>query len=188
MSLNNIIGLSGTKGSGKSVVATYLINKHKYLEYAFANPLKDALGSIFQFSTNQLYGDKKEEIDNYWGVSPRELMQRVGTDLFRKNLGKVCPDFGESDDIWVRCFERWIINQENKNIVVSDIRFENEAKKIKDLGGKIININRNTSKNNYSKHESENNNIIMKYVDYHIYNNSSIDDLYSRIENMIKKI
>ena len=79
-------------------------------------------------------------------------------------------------------------NQENKKIVVSDIRFENEAKKIKDLGGKIININRNTSKNNYSKHESENNNIIMKYVDYQIHNNSSIDDLHSRIENMINKI
>ena len=195
MKSNKIIGLSGAKRSGKSVVAQYLIDNYNYHEYAFAMPLKNALNAIFQFSPEQLHGNKKEEVDKYWGVSPRELMQSVGTDLFRNELGRVCKNFGSSNDIWVRCFERWVQTihdnseqqQKNINIVVSDIRFENEANKVRELGGIIINIKRNTDINQYSQHESENNkNSLSKYFNYEIENNSSKEELYEKIKKIIE--
>ena len=71
--------------------------------------------------------------------------------------------------------------------MVSDIRFENEANKVKELGGIIINIKRNTDINQYSQHESENNkNSLSKYFNYEIENNSSKEELYEKIKKIIE--
>lgn len=178
----NIIGLSGPKGSGKSVVADYLIN-NGYIEYAFAEPLKKAIQNIFMLEDEQLWGSKKELIDEFWKVSPRSLMQTIGTDIFRERLGILCHGFGNSENIWVRCFEKWLqnLNNNNNNIVVSDIRFVNEAEKIKELGGKIYYISRNNKINDYSQHSSESSMELRlnDYIDYKINNNGTIQELYN---------
>ena len=50
-------------------------------------------------------GDKeKEMIDEYWEHSPREILQKVGTELFRVKLSEVCEHI--DDDIWIRSVEK----------------------------------------------------------------------------------
>jgi len=185
----NIIGLSGPKGSGKSVVADYLI-KNGYIEYAFAEPLKRAIQNIFMLEDEQLWGSKKELTDEFWGVSPRSLMQTIGTDIFRERLGDLCHGFGNSENIWVRCFEKWLQKLNTNNIVVSDIRFVNEAEKIKELGGKIYYISRNNKINDYSLHSSESSMELRlnDYIDCKINNNGTIPELYNQFHFAISSI
>ena len=54
--------------------------------FNFADPLKNAIGEIFGFSYEQLHGKEKEIVDPFWGVTPRELFQKIGTELFQYHL------------------------------------------------------------------------------------------------------
>jgi hypothetical protein len=132
-----IISLSGKKLSGKSSVAAYLVNKHGFVEVSWAAPLKEIIGKqLFRFSHDQLYDPiQKEVIDPRWGMSPRDILQKVGTDLFRNNL---------MDDFWVRIGVETIKEEiaKGNHVVLSDTRFPNELKAIEDLGGKTIRLKR----------------------------------------------
>src|ERR1700733_9341253 len=99
---NNIIliGITGRKRSGKDTIGDYLVNNYGFIRVAFADTLKKALKEIFEFSDEQLYGDEKETVDDYWGHSPRDLLQKIGTEMFREYLPKLCKNM--SDDIWIK--------------------------------------------------------------------------------------
>lgn len=133
-----IISLSGKKQSGKSSVANYLVNKHNFVEISWAGPLKEVVGKqLLRLSHEQLYGPEKvkEAVDLRWDMSPRELLQIIGTDLFRNGL---------MEDFWVRIGILSIQEAiaKGKNVVVSDTRFPNELKAIEELGGKTIRMKR----------------------------------------------
>ena len=57
-----LIGLLGKKRVGKDTVAEYLIEKYNFIRYAFADPIKEIAGIMFNFSYEQLYGNQKEII------------------------------------------------------------------------------------------------------------------------------
>ena len=102
-----IIGITGKIGSGKSTLATYLTTHYGFTEYTLAGPLKQ-IGEIFRFSKQALYGSQedKRQIDQYWGISAREFLQKVGTDLFRQELPKIIPDMKLNGSIWLELFKR----------------------------------------------------------------------------------
>lgn len=215
---NILIGLVAPKRSGKDTAANYLCSSYGFKKYNFADPLKRGIGEIFGLTYNQLDGDEKEIIDPFWGVTPRELLQKIGTELFQFELPKVVDQFKDFDrTFWVKCFEKWYTEKEklfNQNkttwsnsvfdnmikglphdflyknnpslkIVVSDIRFLHEAKKIKDLNGLLIKINRNNKQNEYSSHKSE---IEFNEIkcDYTIENDGDILNLHKKIDTLIK--
>lgn len=149
-----IVGITGKIGSGKSTMANYLTSAHGYEEYSFAKPLKE-IGRLFGFSDKQLYGtqEQKLEIHPYWGISARYFLQKMGTDLFRDLLPTVIPEIKKGDNtIWVELF-KLKYKEEPKLYVVSDVRFLDEAKIIKDLGGIIIRTERNNSVTSESGNE-----------------------------------
>src|SRR3990167_4042195 len=133
-----IISLSGKKQSGKSSVAKYLVEKYGFIEVSWANPLKEIIGrQLFGLTTEQLYGTTadREKIDQYWNLSAREILQKVGTDLFRVHF---------MDDFWVRIGVEKIKNEvaNGHNVVISDTRFPTERKAAENLGGKTIRMKR----------------------------------------------
>lgn len=138
MSSKLIIGITGKIGSGKTTLANYLVEQHGYKEYSMAGPLKE-IGRIFGFSQEQLYGtqEQKLEVHEYWGVSSRQFLQKVGTELFRDQLPRVLPEMKLVGTVWVDLF-RLKCQQEPDLYVVSDVRFLDEAKAIKDMDGIII--------------------------------------------------
>ncbi len=154
-----IIGITGKLGSGKSTAAEHLVQQHCYTEYSFASPLKQ-IGEIFGFSYDQLYGtqENKLEIHPYWGISSREFLQKVGTELFRDLLPKVIPDMKIEYSVWVDLF-KMCYRREPKLYVISDVRFLDEARAIKSLGGVIIKTERTNNIVSQSgsemKHKSE---------------------------------
>jgi len=147
-----IISLSGKKRSGKSTVAKHLTNKG-WWEVSWAYPLKEVIGKqLFGLSYEQMYGSMqyKEAIISEWGLSPRQILQVVGTDLFRRYI---------CDDFWVRIGIRKIKELQEKNpnlnIVISDTRFLNEADAIKTLGGHLVWLHRENNPYSNDNHPSE---------------------------------
>lgn len=180
---NTIIGLSGLKGSGKSTVAKILCEKHNFIEFAFADPLKRGVQEMFGLSDFQLYGDYivKEMVDPFWNVSPRVLMQIVGTELMRNELPRHIPDM---NNIWIRMMEKRIKECNHPRIVISDCRFLDESCMIRNNNGLILRICRNGI---YCEdfHESEK---MAFEVDYTIFNTGTIEDLEENIVNTLKTI
>lgn len=166
---------------------------------------------MFFLTEDQVNGKLKEVKDDRLGVTPRRLLQVIGTELFRDNLSIHMPDLkleGEKLDspsskalatktVWlwhlenrIRILQKSSI-ENKKNIVVSDIRFEDEAESIKRLGGTIILIHREAEKHQQSEsdenemlHSSEILNISKNIVDEEIWNDGSLQDLKIKI-NML---
>lgn len=130
-----LIGVSGKMQHGKDAFAFALTQLFGFRRAAFADSLKAACGEIFGFSTEQMYGAEKETPDPYWNLTPRDVMQRFGTEAMRSTFGA---------DIWVRSLMRTIEAQPLAFWVVPDVRFPNEAEAIKAAGGIVVRIERPT--------------------------------------------
>ena len=180
-----LIGLCGKKQSGKDTIADHIINNYYFRKRAFAEPLKEACKIIFNFSDEQVYGDLKEVYDERWNETPRHLLQLVGTELFRNTLSKYSDSIG--DNIWLKNFELWYAKNNEHNIIITDCRFLNEINLIKKLGGLVILIERE-SLNNLDTHHSENDFLKYNNFDYKILNNSSLDDLFVKVDEIMKKL
>jgi hypothetical protein len=179
-----IIGILGNKGHGKDTVADYLVEKYNYNKYSFAKPIKDICKIIFGFTEDQLYTNKKEIIDKYWNITPRKAMEFIGTDLFRYRMNELIPDI--KDNIWVKHFSKYILNNNlNKNIVIADIRFQNEVDEIHKLNGIIIKIYRPDKEEEY-KHISEYGIKNIKNYDLLIINDKNKKNLYNKIDILYK--
>lgn len=138
-----IIGLSGRAGVGKDTAAKRLCVRHGFVSRAFAYPLKEAARNIFGFTDAQLNGNLKEVVDEFWGKTPRKVMQLLGTDCVRKII---------DDDVWIKSMERAIKNprdlegtgaiNQGAGIAITDVRFPNEAHAIRRWGGEVWRIER----------------------------------------------
>lgn len=177
---HKIIGITGNMRHGKDTLGLYYINTHGYVKLSFADPLKEACRQIFDLSQSQLHGDEKENIDDYWGVTPRQILQYVGTELFRDQMVKLIPNIGK--DIWIKVMDKKIkkiFKGGAKGVVITDIRFENEAKLIKSLGGIVIKVVRPSSEiKGLPDHSSEKLNF---EADYTIINDGSIKYLHDQL-------
>jgi len=175
-----IIGITGNKQSGKDTSANYFIKKHNFIKLSFAQPLKEICKVLFDFNEEQVNGSKKEEIDEFWKVTPRSIMQFLGTEIFRNEISKIIPNIKEN--FWTKIMEQKILNNNNKHIVIPDVRFSNEVDLIRKFNGIIIQIHRNTGIIDFHSSETELNKIIPDYI---IENNDTIDELYKKLKYII---
>lgn len=130
-----IIGLGHRARSGKDTIAKRLQASHGFHHTWFAQPLKEAAGRLFGLSNEQLYGELKEAEDPFWKDTPRNILQKFGTECMRNGYRK---------DFWVKVMERRIDNWRPtiQDIVVSDVRFPEEAEMILRLGGELWRVDR----------------------------------------------
>tara|TARA_Y100000780_G_C13666145_1_gene410558 strand:+ start:1252 stop:1830 length:579 start_codon:yes stop_codon:yes gene_type:complete len=176
-----LIGIVGNKGHGKDTIGDYLVDEYKFNKVSFATPLKNICKELFNFNHEQLYGDKKEVIDKEWNITPREVMQFIGTDLIRNQISTIIPNV--KNDFWIIKLLKSI--KDNKNYVICDVRFQNEIDHIKKSGGFIIKVIRPEIKENQlNNHQSENINNLHN-IDY-IIKNIELQKLYNKIDILIK--
>jgi hypothetical protein len=182
-----IVGLAGFKGSGKDTVAAYLVKQHGFERKAFADPMKQSIAAMFNipFTDIDKYKNDSEIMvsieactndGDTWRYSSqtfRELLQRYGTEAHRDVFGK---------DFWLEYTLPSNGYYAGRNIVVTDVRFSNEAKRVKDFGGSIWFINRITNRSSFDPHSSE---TLDFGTDVTVPNSSTIEDLYARIEEAL---
>lgn len=152
-----LIGVCGNAGCGKNAAVDFFTTHdlNPYLaqystQLAFADPIRK-IGEIFGFSMEQMTDRVlKEAVDPRWGFSPRQFMQKVGTEMFRDHL---------REDIWIKLAMNNVAQLSSqphviqfgcpecvmgtyKFIFITDVRFPNEAAAIKEHGGIIVKIRR----------------------------------------------
>lgn len=175
-----LIGLIGPKESGKDTLADYLVSHYRFQKHAFADPIKQICRIMFLLDPEQLNDHTlKETIDKKWGLTPRQMMQKLGTDVIR-NIW--------DNDFWLKHIDFRL--DFNNDIVISDVRFPNEAQWIKDRGGILVRIDDGRI-NNSSKddtHESETSNADIQ-EDFCVFNNKkNLLEFHQEIKHILTTI
>lgn len=178
-----IIAFLGSKGVGKDTSADFLVRNYGYQKYALADPMKHAVRTLFHFSEEQLWGDKKEIIDPYWGVTPREVMQYIGIDMLYEGLGNRFPHIGHA--FAIKAFERWTREHPDASIVISDLRMQHDLDGLKNLGAIVIRLERPAIVND-DKHSSESDVPMVTGYDFVIVNDGTIQDLEQKIQEIVE--
>lgn len=155
-----LIGISGKKGSGKDLLASYLKSKYGFVNIPFAKELKSAVRRDFNLTLEHTDGllkeSKTEYISNivhavngmvirtdYW--TPREIMIAYGQ--FFRQFDKdywVKKTFNKIQEI--RMFHNY---GSDARVTISDVRFKNEADYIKSQDGILVRLERKPELNVY---------------------------------------
>jgi hypothetical protein len=150
-----ILAFAGRKQSGKSTSAEYvqsIIHSHNLWMsnkiYSFADPLKqDICINILGLTYEQCYGSDEhkntltdivwEDMPDYNGsfgvsgrMSARQIMEHVGTNVFRKM----------KTNVWVDATINKIKKENVDLAIIADCRFPNEVESIQNAGGYVIRL------------------------------------------------
>ena len=168
-----LIGITGKARSGKDTAAEHIINEYEYEKYSFADPLKRACSEMFGIPLGDFYNDNlKDEVNEFWGISPRRMAQLLGTEGGRKLF---------REDLWIKRAELYIRGQDK--IIIPDVRFENEANFIRANGGALIHIKRKDLQS-VEQHISEAG-VLVCDNDYTVHNYGSVYDLHFALDAVI---
>ena len=175
-----IVGIIGKKNHGKDTFADALV-ANGFVKLSFSDPLKKICQILFQLSDAQLHNTvEKETKVREWDMTPRQMFQKVGTDLFRNHF---------DDKIWLKLLFRKLKTLSDKNIVIPDIRFQDELDMILSLQNsekviifEVIRPNLNITED---KHISENNKLHCEFI-RRLYNDSTLENFQKSIEKILK--
>jgi hypothetical protein len=203
-----IIGICGFIGSGKDTAADYLVGFHGFRRDSFAGTLKDAVAAVFGWDRELIEGRTpearawREQVDEWWAerlqmphLTPRWILQHWGTEVCRQHF---------HDDIWIAALQSRLARRSD-HTVISDVRFPNEIKAIKEQGGKIVWIQRGelpswhimaakanagdlyaqTKLKELGVHASETSWVGTNF-DSILDNNGSIESLYTQLKNLVQ--
>jgi hypothetical protein len=161
------VGFTGLAGVGKSTCAKMLLLALAEWQFrseiiSFADPLK-RYAKILGWN-----GEKDEK--------GRRLLQLLGTEC-----GRECID----PDLWVK---KWEIAANSKNtlhvVISDDVRFDNEAKKIHDMGGIVIHVARLIVEPSLFRHASEAG-VSKELIDRFLINDGTIEEIKEFFSSVI---
>lgn len=198
-----IIGISGKKQCGKDTVckiikALDIWNRYGdgdmltfvkmllktpsplgsiWYKHAYADKLKQVLSIILNVDVvafeDNIFKMSNSEIAKPEGgyYTNRELLQRFGTEVGRSI----------SPTLWVDAL--FTNYSEDDHWIIPDVRFPSEAKAIKDRGGIVIRVDRETL--SHDNHPSETALDDYEGFDYRIDNNSDIEHLIDKVKGIM---
>jgi len=203
-----IIGICGFIGSGKGTVGDILVEEYGYTKLSYADRLKDVAAIMFSWDRALIEGDTvegrqwRDTPDEWWSnelgydLTPRLVMQRVGTDCMRQGL---------DDRVWTLIVKQTLQANPDTNYVIPDVRFYNERDLVREMGGQVWRVKQGNdpdwvtgaiSDNRYDTnwmedhpeiHESE-----WRWLDYAsefertIPNDSGIDELKAEVNKAVR--
>jgi hypothetical protein len=182
-----LFGFAGRKGHGKDACADIMVSaaSTEVAKVAFADPIKLACSALFVFSPAQLHNARaKETIDPRWGITPRQAMQFVGTDLIQQHMDELLPGVGRTFFVKAmrhRIQEMWSLNPDLL-IVVSDVRFQHEVDLIHELGGWVFRVTRPNAAPSLDTHASEVMVDSLVGIDEEVINHGTLDDLETNLK------
>lgn len=174
----HIIGLTGFAQAGKDTFAESLVHNHGYVRVALADAVRNALYALNPTVRSSFDGRILVELQTLVDIvgwsrakteheNVRELLQRFGTEAGRDIHGEDC---------WINIAKAKIEALAPQNVVVTDVRFPNEAEFIHSLQGEIIEIVRPDFER-LNDHDSEQS-LPAEVINWRVSNNGTIEDLW----------
>jgi hypothetical protein len=173
-----VIAFTGLMQSGKTTAMQMLQNILPYSNsLKFAQPIYDMQEFIYARAGLTLH------------EKDRKLMQYLGTDWGRD----------KDKDLWLKAWttsaKAHLDSKDERPVVLvcDDVRFDNEAQTVKDLGGCIVKVHcselRRSERSSLtgSSHVSENG-IDGNYVNYLLYNEGSLVSLENQVKALLKDL
>ena len=178
-----LIGLCGAAGAGKGSVAARLVAEYGFLEMAFADPLYEAASVITGLPVESMKdrATKEKPLATCGGKSPRQILQMLGTEFGRQMI---------HEDIWVMRTMLAVLSARRANrhgVVITDVRFDNEAVAIREEGGVIFEVVRPGAAclaANAASHASEAG-ISREHILATISNCGTLDDLNAAVDEAV---
>lgn len=171
-----IIGLSGHAGAGKDTVADYLVENYGFKKVAFADEIRAMLLEIDPIVGQGMGNWKLSLFIKTYGWDEfkskpemRAVMQRFGM-AARERWGA---------DFWIQ----QLLPKLDGNVVVSDVRFKNEADTLRAWGASIWRIERDVKHSNHVS-ETELDNYGFDAV---IHNNFHVQALYALVNDVLDR-
>lgn len=150
-----VVGLMGTKGCGKTTVAHAIRKQFLSKSYVmrFADPIKNVM-RVLGLTPDEVDGANKEEpCMILGGKTPRFAMQTLGTEWGREIIDQ---------DVWVNVWRHELHTLLHKTrpyedivVVTDDVRFPNEVRAIRDVGGAVVWLERPSVYTGGDVHASE---------------------------------
>lgn len=199
MSKNKIIlGATGFAQSGKDTFGQYLVEKYGFTRVSFAEPVYESYWrlnpwiplSYSEILQYEIFGAectllRLQDVVSRIGwenakkiPEVRQGLQRIGTDCGREI---------HDEDCWINIGKRKFEGLEK--VVVSDIRFMNEADAILESGFEkayIVKVNR-SGVGPINDHKSDAG-LPQDYIDLELDNSGTIEDLHKNIDKLIEQL
>lgn len=125
-----LVGITGRAGAGKDTIADYLVRERGFIKLSFAGPLKAMLAAAGMPEPADRAA--KEQPVPGFDFTWREAAQKLGTEWGR----------ALDPEIWTKVVEQQIRHADSQclRVVLSDVRFENEAAMIRRRGGRVLHV------------------------------------------------
>jgi len=130
-----LIGLTGPAGVGKTTLAYKIATQYgtNVVVKSYADPLRRMVATLTGCTEQQLRDAQFKTTEFMPGITYRQLLQTLGTEWGRKTI---------KNSLWTDIFAKEIGTCHGCSIIVDDVRFDNEAQLIRDLGGSIVFLRR----------------------------------------------
>jgi len=169
-----LIGITGRAGAGKNTVAAMVPGA---VTIQLADPLYAMVAAMTGLPESLLRDRQaKERPLPGLGKSPRQLLQTLGTEWGREQLGR---------DVWVSLCQRRVEQLAEAGwdaVVVADIRFDNEAAWVRRAGGEVWEVVRpHDGTGQGVRYHSSEAGVAADLVDRRIVNDGSLDELRAAV-------
>lgn len=180
------IALTGKIGAGKDTVAGRLVNAHGFTQLAFADALREAALKVDPWIT---YGDEGAAFEGISAMRLSFVVDRLGWDIAKREYPEVrrlLQTIGQGvrdrdPDFWIRQLTERI--PAGMPVVVSDVRYRNEALTLISRGFRLVRIVRPDAPPS-GDHQSETD--LDQFVpDLIIRNGGSLAELYERVDALV---
>lgn len=183
-----LIGLGGHLRSGKDAVADHLVTEHGFVKLGMSDVLHEAMLAldpvvrVWNDGTFERYSKVIAEhgyVEAKKRPEARRLLQKLGTEVGRDMIG---------ENVWANIMARKIDDHRGAGhpVVVTGIRFPNEVRMIRELGGRTVWVDRPNlaTRGAIAAHASENS-VGEQDFDGLIVNDGTLEDLYAHVSQLL---
>ncbi|MGI9951962.1 AAA family ATPase [Moorellaceae bacterium AZ2] len=165
--------LTGQAGAGKDTVAGYLVTRHNFRRYAFADKIKQIAMELWP--------------EEFRKGKPRRLLQRLGSKM--REIDSL---------VWVHYIFRQIEKDSPERVVITDGRLEDEHNACRMAGFWVVEVRcspelraerlrtRDGAVLSAAETAHETERWACPQADFNLDNNGTIEGLYRQVDNLIK--
>lgn len=192
-----VIGLLGHAGAGKDTAADRLINYHEFSRFTLADKVREAALALDPLIvlTENVENGKSREVYRLTDVvsrlgwhdakaipEVRRTLQRLGTEAGWKLHGST---------LWTKHAENAVAESQNP-LVITDLRMPHEIAWLRSVSGILVAVRRDKGAHQLgenAEHASEKSiDELMTTADHTINNNSSIAELFTKVDTFAQSL